>query len=102
VSSPLDDAIAAAVQRALEAVLPAAVAKALEQRTPNGPGHLLDQAGLAYVLNVSQKTVTRLEAEGMPFVKLVEARRYELDAVLSWLRARTEAPGLRVVGGKRV
>jgi hypothetical protein len=101
VSSPLDDAIAAAVAKALETALPVALERALEARAPAGPGHLLDQAGLAYVLNVSQKSIVRLEAEGLPHVKLVEAKRYELDRVLEWLRARGETPGLRVVGGRR-
>jgi hypothetical protein len=41
--------------------------------------------------------VDRLAALGMTHVRLIEAKRYELDRCLDWLRARGDTPGLRVV-----
>jgi hypothetical protein len=58
---------------------------------------LFDRAGLAQALSVSEKTVDRLTSLGMPCVRLIEAKRFELERCLEWLRARGEPPGLRVV-----
>jgi hypothetical protein len=61
---------------------------------------LLDRAGLAKALSCSTKTLDRLRSEsGFPELQLLDSPRFELPAVLAWLRARSAAPGLKLVGG---
>ena len=47
---------------------------------------LLDRERLARALSVSLPTVDRLRAAGMPTVWVVQAPRFELAAVLEWIR----------------
>jgi hypothetical protein len=49
---------------------------------------LLDRRGLAVALGCCVDTVDRLRREGCPEVVIGDAPRFELDRVLSWLRAR--------------
>ncbi|HMI85719.1 MAG TPA: helix-turn-helix domain-containing protein [Polyangiaceae bacterium] len=55
------------------------------------PPTLLDTAGIARELGVSDVHVRKLtnkKENGMPFVRVGDCRRYELAAVLEWLRAQ--------------
>jgi hypothetical protein len=63
---------------------------------------VLDRAGLAKALSCSVKTLDRLRAEpGFPELQLLDSPRFELPAVLAWLRARSAAPGLKLVEGNK-
>jgi len=57
---------------------------------PEHPPALLDRAGLARELATSPGTVDRLRREGLPEVRVGDQPRFELAAVLAWLRRRTE------------
>lgn len=61
-----------------------AVAAALPAPAPA----LLDGAELARELRCSDRQVRRLRAMGMPSIRIVDSYRYELSAVLAWLRQR--------------
>jgi len=52
------------------------------------PPTLLDRKQLARELNVSASTVDNLRHKGMPCLKVVDSPRFELEAVLDWLRNR--------------
>jgi hypothetical protein len=52
------------------------------------PEPLLDRRGLAAMLACSIDTIDKITREGCPHVLVGDARRYERDAVLEWLRAR--------------
>lgn len=51
---------------------------------------LLDREALARALSVSLPTIDRLRRAGMPTTWVVQAPRFELSAVLEWLRDRNE------------
>lgn len=67
---------------------------------PHAPA-LLDRGGLAKALGVSLASLDRLRADGLPELRLGDAPRFELAAVLAWLRARNNGPALRVLEGGR-
>ncbi len=75
---------------AVAALVAEAVGDALERAAPVAGGQLLDRNGLARALGVSTSTVDRLVRTGLPCLLVCEARRFELPAVLEWLRARSE------------
>lgn len=52
---------------------------------------LLDRRGLAQSLGVGVDTVDRLRREGMPTLMVGDSPRFELDAVLAWLRERGQS-----------
>jgi excisionase family DNA binding protein len=52
------------------------------------PPALLDTEQLCHELGVSAPTVRRMRDEGMPVVRIGDVYRYELAAVLAWLRSR--------------
>jgi hypothetical protein len=57
---------------------------------------LLDRSGLAVALNLSTKSLDKLRDEpGFPELRLLDSPRFELPAVLDWLRTRDL--GLRLV-----
>lgn len=60
---------------------------ALGAQQPAAPV-LVDRQELARALGVSVSTVDRLREDGMPTVWVVEAPRFEVEAVLVWLRER--------------
>lgn len=71
-----------------------AVSDALERLdAPREAPALIDKATLARALDCSTRTVDRLIADGLPLVRLGEAPRFRLDAVLAWLDARQPASG---------
>jgi excisionase family DNA binding protein len=61
---------------------------------PPQPEHeaLLTLEDLARTLRCSTRHIRRLRGEGLPVVMVGEAPRFERDAVLAWLRARSGAP----------
>jgi hypothetical protein len=62
---------------------------------------LLTRGGLAQALSCSEKHIDRLRHEGMPELRVGDSPRFEIAEVLRWLRARSETPGLRIVGGRK-
>lgn len=51
---------------------------------------LLSRHQLAQELGVSVSTVDRLRGQGMPSVAILDARRFDIDDVLEWLKLREE------------
>lgn len=78
----------------LVAELARAVADELESRglaaSPSTAPAVLDRRGLAASLGVGLDTVDRLRREGCPELTVGDAPRFELPAVLGWLRGRRE------------
>jgi hypothetical protein len=54
---------------------------------------LLNTEELAHELRTSPSTIHRLRKAGLPVIMLIESPRYELSAVLSWLKAREKGAG---------
>lgn len=77
---------------AVAALVVDAVTDALERAAPGAGPQLLDRNSLARSLGVSTSTVDRLVRTGLPCLLVCEARRFELAAVLEWLRARSGGP----------
>jgi excisionase family DNA binding protein len=67
--------------------------KLLAEQAPCTPGHdadvLLTTEGVAQLLGCSTRHVRRLRKDGLPVVWLGDAPRFERDAALEWLRARS-------------
>lgn len=76
------DELAALVREAVRD----AVAEALADQPDTPP--LLDQQGLARALDISIRTLRKLVLQGMPELRVGDSPRYEIDAVLAWLRDR--------------
>jgi hypothetical protein len=75
----------------LREVVRAAVAEVLEHHhAASTEPALLDRAGLARALGVSAPTVDRMRAEGAPELRVGDSPRFELAAVLAWLREREQ------------
>ncbi|MBI4702174.1 MAG: hypothetical protein HY744_13670 [Deltaproteobacteria bacterium] len=88
------DPLTVAVVGALRPVLAEVVREALAERQPaEAPPALLDRAALAAALSCSPSTVDRLRLAGLPTVRLCDGVRFELPAVLGWLRQRSGAGG---------
>lgn len=58
---------------------------------PSARPALLDRRGLAAALGCGLDTIDKLRREGLPTLVVGEAPRFELAAVLSWLRSRGQA-----------
>lgn len=80
-SNALDPLIDTLVERVVEGV----VARLEEARA--APPVLLDRSELARALGISLSQLHKLRELGCPTVWIVEAPRFELAAVLDWLRA---------------
>jgi hypothetical protein len=63
-----------------------------EHAPPEPPSALVDRRELARQLACSDRTIARLESEGLPVVRVGDAPRYELAEVLQWLRGRGDRP----------
>jgi excisionase family DNA binding protein len=89
-ASTLADAIALAVQRpeVIEALRHAFTPT--EAPTPKTNG--LTKREIAVALAVSQSTIDRLCAQGMPAWHVGDHRRFDLDECRAWLRERGKAP----------
>ena len=53
------------------------------------PPALLDRVGLARAIDKSPASVDRLCREGMPYLRVGDVKRFELENVLVWLRERS-------------
>jgi hypothetical protein len=79
------EALESMVGPLVERVADQVVARLLERETTPA---LLDRNGLAKALGVSVATIERLVKSGLPFVKLVDSKRYILADAMEWLRSR--------------
>jgi hypothetical protein len=86
------DALAAAVRDLLAPIIREAVLDAFAELEPEPRPALIDRAALARELHVSTATVSRLMREGLPFVRVGDAARFELARALTWLQSRAEEP----------
>lgn len=91
---PAARAATAALAEALSTIIREAVfdafAELMDGSRQAKPGPvLLTRAELAAALNTSPATVSRLVAEGVPRIMLLDSPRYRLADVLAWLEART-------------
>lgn len=50
---------------------------------------LLDSKELRQALNISRSTLGRLKSKGLPFIKVLDADRYDLKECVQWLREQT-------------
>lgn len=78
----LDDRLDVRDQRLIDAI-----AEMIGARPPK---ILLDPGGVCQLLGVTSPTIRKMREEGMPHVRVGESYRYDSDAVLEWLRQRTE------------
>jgi predicted DNA-binding transcriptional regulator AlpA len=85
----------------IAAVVRDAVAEEVAKVRTGAPARaLVDRRGLASALAISTAALDRLREEpAFPEVRIGDSPRFELDRVLEWLRARGDAPALRVVVG---
>jgi hypothetical protein len=90
--TPAHQTLVVVPAEALAELIETAVAAGLEARACALPEPLLDRAGVGRALDVSTATIDRLVRVGMPCVLVAEARRFELPAVLEWLRTRSNTP----------
>lgn len=75
-----------------------AVAELRAEPTPA----LLDRMGLAKALSCSTKTLDRLRAlPGFPELMLLDSPRFEIAAVVAFLKANGKGEGLRLIGGSK-
>jgi hypothetical protein len=89
------------LESALRRVMAGAVADALAsiQWAPNPePPALVDTAALAKRLGICTKTVGALVRDGMPFVPVGGARRFDFPEVVLWLRERNQFPSAQIDG----
>jgi excisionase family DNA binding protein len=64
----------------------------LSEASANAPRPaLLTTEALAHELSTSTDTVRRLRDQGMPYVRVGTAPRYDLAAVRAWLERRPES-----------
>lgn len=50
------------------------------------PSPLLDRSGIAQALGVSLSSIDRMVKDGCPCLRILDARRFEFEAVKAWLR----------------
>jgi excisionase family DNA binding protein len=74
----------------LRSALQDAITEAVAELAPTAGPVLLTGAQLAQTLGVSRATVHRLRVSGCPSIKLGDTFRFELEAVLAWLRTRED------------
>ena len=83
----LDAALAGLVARVGQDVADAVI-QALAPALERGGPRLLDRRGIAEALHVGVDTVDRLRREGCPELTVGDAPRFEIGAVIEWLRGR--------------
>lgn len=83
----LADELVRRVHASLESVVTTALERVLEQR--QAPA-LHDRQSLARELRCGVDTIDKLRREGMPELRVGDAPRFELGAVLAYLRARAQ------------
>jgi hypothetical protein len=72
----------------LAEVVRSVLAEELAERLPKTGPTLLDRRGLAAELGCGVDTLDKLRREGLPTLMLGDSPRFELAAVLEWLRER--------------
>ena len=77
-------ALADLVRASVADALADAVAGLREEPAPV----LVDRRELARQLACSDRTIARLESEGLPVVRVGDAPRYRVQAVVAWLEAK--------------
>jgi hypothetical protein len=82
------DVLFEALAALLRSIVVEAVQDAVSELEPQPRPALLNRQQLGRELGCSAPTITRLMRDGMPHVVLGTVPRYELDAVLRWLRER--------------
>jgi hypothetical protein len=83
----------------LSAIIEAAVDRAIERRwesllevvASKPQKRLVDAGELAVALDLSVPSISKLVRDGLPHVMAGACRRFDVDVVMSWLAARTEA-----------
>lgn len=53
--------------------------------------YFLSDKELSYLLSLSRVTLYRLRLSGMPYMRVGGQLRYDLDAVLEWLKSERSA-----------
>ncbi len=87
-ASSADPLLVTLTAKQLLALVQEAIQAAVDEVARPRPTALIDTHQLAVELKVSEPTVRRLRDQGMPFVRIGDTFRYELAAVLDWLRTR--------------
>lgn len=87
-----DDLIVTLRRSELTDIITIAVAEALSEPQAHAPA-LLTANSLSDALGVSPRTVRRLTLAGMPTLMVADSPRFELEAVLQWLRDRNQSAG---------
>jgi hypothetical protein len=72
----------------LQAIVAGAVAEALAQQAPVATRRLLDRHELARAFSCSASMVDELRRRGMPFLRVGESPRYDIDECIAWLSLR--------------
>lgn len=80
------DALVAAFRDELVELVAERVLAGLSERQAEPA--LLDRRGLAQALAVGVDTLDKLRQEGLPELRVGDSPRFELEAVLGWLRGR--------------
>lgn len=89
-SAPTGTALVVLTPEQLRELVTEAVSAALAEHQPVGSPRLLDRQVLAEMLGCSLPTLDKLRSEGLPEVRVGDAPRFEREAVLEWLRARSK------------
>lgn len=72
----------------LQAIVAEAVAAALGEQAPAGTRRLLDRHQLGAAFSCSASKVDDLRRSGMPFLRVGESPRYDIDECIAWLSKR--------------
>lgn len=89
--SSLPDPRRARIHAAVDALLDALQPEPVPPPSPmvSTSAQMVDKRELARALSVSVATVDRLDKEGQPHVRIGDAKRYDVAAVLAWHRERS-------------
>jgi hypothetical protein len=60
------------------------------EKPPEPEPALVNAHRMAWILNVSRTTIHRLRLDGCPVVRVGDTYKYEPEAVIAWLKARTQ------------
>ena len=82
------DPLSAAIQAAVDAAIAARWDELLQVVGARPLPKLLDGPGVRAWLDITDPVLRRLRDEGMPFIKLGDAYRYDPGAVMAWLSSR--------------
>jgi excisionase family DNA binding protein len=90
-ADPLGEALARVLGPMLEPMIKRVMIETLaEVQAAEPPGRRLhDAREVGVAIDASRATVYRLVEEGLPYVLVGDTRKFDLDEVLAWLKART-------------